>query len=214
MRVRVSLSACFISGTEIVSSYVSLSWPQFASSASLNQPPPDALGDACQRCPLCTAALCPRSQLGGGFTEAAAGYHCDGCGAADPHYRCPSATCDWDLCAACFSGFVGRGEHLLGEYGFRCDCERCELEREEEATATTEFREEDLGSEGGPAASLARRAKRIEEFLFRFCCASKDCEDGVMVPRLGQPHVLECNRCGGGGAAKGGAAARKRKPPK
>ena len=35
-----------------------------------------------------------------------------------------------------------------------------------------------------------------------------------MVPRLGQPHVLECNRCGGGGAAKGGAAARKRKPPK
>ena len=34
-----------------------------------------------------------------------------------------------------------------------------------------------------------------------------------MVPRLGQPHVLECNRCGGG-AAKGGGAARKRKPPK
>jgi hypothetical protein len=46
-----------------------------------------------------------------GHVEAAAGYHCDGCSAAEPEYRC--GPCDFDLCAACWSGFCGRGEGSL-----------------------------------------------------------------------------------------------------
>ena len=77
-------------GTEILSSYVALTWPQFASS-SLAVPKNSAAqqaAEAAQRCPTCNTQLVLRETLRN-FTAAPQGYYCDGCSAVRGDLRFP-----------------------------------------------------------------------------------------------------------------------------
>jgi hypothetical protein len=117
-RLRLSFRALrpLLAGAEVVQSYTNLGWPYFASVGACAQ---TAASVAAEQCPDCQAKLALRAELvrDGWHTDAPQGYHCDGCSSADPEYRCATMGCDFDLCAACFGGFVGRGEYCAARPG-------------------------------------------------------------------------------------------------
>ena len=91
-------------GTEILTSYVNVRWPLFASTvaggASMVAPAARGSASSAKCCPECQKPLQERAALvrQGRHVNAAAGYHCDGCNLQDPAYRCATTGCDFDRC--------------------------------------------------------------------------------------------------------------------
>jgi hypothetical protein len=137
--------------------------------------------------------------------DAKAGYHCDGCGVQDPAYRCGSRACDFDLCAACYGGFVGRAEMLQAEYGFRCgrECARCVRERADALNLCTDFVVEQQQQQQQQHASSqpthkskpgGSRVMSAGEFVVKYACDGAGCS-GMRVPSSRYHGMLICNLC-------------------
>lgn len=105
--------------------------------------------------------------------------------------------------------YAVRQQRLLEDYGFRCVCDRCEVEKnwkDDEDEGDDEGMEgmEQEGEEGGMEGDSGGEGEDADfphaYFFIRYVCERENC-GGTLAPLPPSPqgppsHVMECNACG------------------
>ncbi|PKA54819.1 Histone-lysine N-methyltransferase ASHR2 [Apostasia shenzhenica] len=102
-------------------------------------------------------------------------------------------------------GYKERQQRLTEDYGFRCSCDRCEVEKnwKDDAEESMEEEEEDEGveameEEGGEVGGEENNDFPHAYFFVRYVCDQENC-GGTMAPLPPQEkpsELMECNVCG------------------